>query len=183
MIVKLGPSRYQPRIYNGFDPKGKRIRVRGDICRTRKEAEKAERAMFDARDRGYNLVPSDLTVIALVKAYIDDCEKNGLADKTMQEYRGILDCRFRRHLGPLKAAKWKRAQVNAWVGALLEKGGRKKNKDEPRPLNPKTVKHAMALGSAAYRFGKRMAIVHEKPVRICEGTKGSRNACKDLDRR
>ena len=171
MIVKLGPSRYQPRIYNGFDPNGKRIRVRGEICRTRKEAEKNERAMFDARDRGFELVPSDLTIIDLIEAYIAECEKNGLADKTLQEYRGVLDCRFRQHLGPVKATKWKRAQVNAWVTMLLAKGGRKKKTDETRPLNPKTVKHAMALGNAAYRFGKRMEIVYANPFEFVKAPK------------
>lgn len=171
MIVKLGPSRYQPRIYNGFDRDGKRLRVRGAIYRTRKEAEKAERAMFDARDRGYELVPSDMTVVDLIEAYIADCEKNGLADKTLEEYRGVLDCRFRRHVGQLRAAKWKPAQVNAWVGMLLERGACKKKTSEPCPLNPKTVKHAMALGNAAYRFGKRMEIVHENPFEFVKRPK------------
>ena len=167
MIVKLGPSRYQPRIYNGIDRNGKRIRIRGEIYRTYKEAAKAERAMFDARDRGYELVPSDLSVVDLVEAYIADCEKNGLADKTLEEYRGVLDCRFRRHLGELRAAKWKPAQVNAWVAMLLARGAckktSKKETGDSSPLNPKTVRHAMALGNAAYRFGKRMEIVGENP--------------------
>jgi len=61
--------------------------------------------------------------------------------------------------------------VNAWVGVLLEKGGRKKKTGEPCPLNPKTVKHAMALGSAAYRFGKRLEIVHQNPFEFVKGPK------------
>lgn len=119
--------------------------------------------MFDARDRGYELIPSDLTVVDLVEAYIVNCEKNGLADKTLEEYRGVADCRFRRHLGELKAAKWKPAQVNAWVAMLLDRGACKKKTSDPSPLNPKTVRHAMALGNAAYRFGKRMEILDENP--------------------
>lgn len=70
MIYKLGPNRYQPRIYAGYDPSGRRIRARGAICRTLAEARRGERALLDARDQGHELVSTNLTVTSLIEAYI-----------------------------------------------------------------------------------------------------------------
>lgn len=154
MIRKLSSGRYQPRIDCGYDPAtGKRVRVKGEIYRTKAAALKAEREMRVAYERGHNIDPSDLTVVDLIERYIDDCEIRGLADKTIEQYRRILGSYFRPHVR-MKAAKWLPIHVSAWRTLLLERGGKDQKTDEARPLSAKTVTHAMRLGYGAYRFGK-----------------------------
>ena len=56
MIRKLDSGRYQPRIDCGYDPTtGKRVRVKGEIYTKESEAEKAEREMRVAYERGHNI--------------------------------------------------------------------------------------------------------------------------------
>ncbi|MGC2407608.1 MAG: site-specific integrase [Candidatus Cybelea sp.] len=179
MIRKRPSGRYQVQIDNGFDRAGKRLRIAGGAYRTKAEAQKAERAMLQARDRGFEFATSDATVVGLIELYVVECEKNGLSEKTVQEYRNMLDCRFRGFVS-VRAAQWKPAQVNAWIALLLERGGQKDENGKPRSLSAKTVKHAMALGNAAYRFGKRMEIVQRNPFEYVASPKLSKTPAKML---
>ena len=74
MIRKRPSGRYQVQIDNGFDRTGKRLRIAGGTYRTKAEAQKAERAMLQGRDRGFELATSDVTVVGLIELYIVECE-------------------------------------------------------------------------------------------------------------
>jgi integrase len=121
------------------------------VFRTRKEAERAEREALTARDRGIDIAPERVTIANLVERYVDERVSFGRAEKTIVEYRRLAKLYIEPHLGSKPVSKTKPAHVAEWLADLRLSGGVDKT-----PLSAKTCAHAVALLSAALRWGVRM---------------------------
>jgi integrase len=128
--------------------------------RTKAEAEKAENAAAFAHDSGLSLAPGTVTVADILAQYTAGREDLGRERKTTTEYQRQALLYIIPHLGRHLVAKLKPAQVNAWLSTLLRSGDQ-----DGRRLSAKTVHHAYALLSAAFRWAVHMELASRN---VCE---------------
>lgn len=104
-------------------------------ARTRKEAEaQAARLLASVAD-GVDVDPSKLTVAAHLRAWLDG--SHGLAAKTAERYRDLVEHQIIPHLGALPLQKLRPPHIVDWHTKLLKAGGQ-----GGRPLSARTVGHA-----------------------------------------
>jgi integrase len=130
--------------------------------KTKKEAEQAERAALDAKDRGVDVEPTTITVADLAERYVAQrrtLERCGL--KTAEEYERMVRLYIEPHFRGVPVRKLRPAAVSEWVVTLMRSGGR-----DGKPISAKTAKHAFALLSSALRWAVRQQIIVQN---VCDG--------------
>ena len=144
--------------------------------KTKKEAEQAERAELDARDRGVDVAPSTLIVAELVERYVRSRRSLGRCGiKTGEEYDRLIRLYIEPHFRSVVIKKLRPAAVSAWVATLMESGGR-----AGKPISAKTAKHAFALLSSAFRWGVKMQFVAQNVCDAAEAPTSPRSEARAL---
>jgi integrase len=148
----------------GFD--GKRLRRNLGTYHTYKEAERAERAALEARDRGIDLVPSATTVAELGERFFRDIAPRW-ADKTRQRADGLWKHNILPHVGGLTVARIKPAHIAELYSTLREKG----RADGKGGLSGRSVLHVHRLLHRMFGWAERMQLVGRNVIRSVEAPK------------
>ncbi len=131
---------------------GGRRRKSVGTFRTRKEAEAGERKVLEARDGGFNIAPSKLTVVELMKRFIEFCraEVEEHTAATIETYEQKSKLYIEPHLGGVLLSRLRPTHIAEWVTALRTSGGLNK-----KPLSPKTVRNVYGLlhGALSWALG------------------------------
>ena len=102
---------------------------------TRKEAEALAVKHLAAVADGLDVDPSRRTVAAHLSKWLDG--PHGLAGKTLERYRDLVEHQVIPHLGAMPLQKLRPAHIADWHAKLLKSGGQ-----GGRPLSARTVGHA-----------------------------------------
>ncbi len=145
--------------------------------KTKKEAEQAERAALEAKDRGVDVEPTTLTVADLAERYVAQrrtLERCGL--KTAEEYERVVRLYIEPHFRGVPVRKLRPAAVSEWVVTLMRGGGR-----NGKPISARTAKHAFALLSGALRWAVRQQIVFQNACDAAEAPTPKRSEARALE--
>ena len=153
-VYKRGDGLWQVLVDVDRGADGKRRRRALGTYPTRKKAEVAERDALSTRDRGVDLAPGTVTLAGLLDRYVQDRSALGRGEKTVEEYRRLVDLYVRPNVGALTLARLRPAHIAEWLTTIIARGGR--NGD---PISAKTARHAYALVNAGLRWGVRMELV------------------------
>src|SRR5215831_13778407 len=94
------------------------LRVRG----TRKDAERELARLVAAVHNGTLVEPSKITVAEYLRAWLSGA--HGLAGKTVERYRQLVEQQIIPHLGALSLQALRPAHVADWHSKLLTSGGK-----------------------------------------------------------
>jgi integrase len=119
----------------GVDANGKRRTRYANFRGTKREAQIELAKLVAAADAGTLVEPSKLTISDYAKAWLDG--PHGLAGKTAERYRQLVDQQINPHLGAMTLQKLKPSHVVDWHAKLLTGGGK-----AGRPLSARTTGHA-----------------------------------------
>jgi integrase len=114
---------------------GKRKTRYASFRGTKRDAEIELARLITAAAAGTLAEPSKTTVGAYLLAWMDG--PHGLAGKTAERYRQLIDAQIIPHLGTIVLQKLKPAHIADWHGKLIMGGGK-----DGRPLSARTVGHA-----------------------------------------
>jgi integrase len=144
--------------------------------KTKKEAEQAERAVLEAKDRGIDISPSMVTVADLADRYVRNrraLERCGI--KTVEEYDRVIRLYIEPHFRGALVKKLRPVAVSEWVVTLMQRGGR-----GGKPISAKTAKHAFALLSSSLRWGVKMQLVGHNVCDVSEPPTPARSEARAL---
>lgn len=119
IIRKRGEKCYQIRVSMGFDPKtGKRRRHEKTIHGTRKEAERYMREFVQSYETGRVVQSSDQALKDYLLYWIDNAKAGKLADRTVYDYRQIVELHFSGKIGKVELAKLRPMQIQDFYQTL-----------------------------------------------------------------
>jgi integrase len=139
-ILKRGGSSWRLKIPVPADGVGGRARIHYATVRgSRKDAERELGRLVNALHEGTLVNPNRITVGGYLQTWLQN-PHNGLAGKTCERYRQLLERQIVPHLGVIPLQKLRPSHITDWHGKLLTAGGA-----DGRPLAPRTVGHAHRL--------------------------------------
>jgi integrase len=174
-VYKRKSGRWQVCVDVDRGADGVRRRRKLGTFRTRKEAESAEREALAAFERGIDLSPRVVLLAEVMRRYLDDREHR-CGEKTIERYRELERLYIAPHLGGLALSRLRPAHISEWLSMLQKRGGAKKiSKDAtsapivtPRPLSPRTVRHAHSLLKSALLWAINLQLTATNPAAIVE---------------
>ncbi len=119
----------------GPDARGVRKTRYASFKGTKRQAEQELIRLLAAADAGTLVEPAKVTIAEYLRAWLDG--PHGLAGKTAERYRQLVDQQIIPHLGSVVLQKLRPIDVSAWHSRLITGGGK-----DNRPLSPRTVGHA-----------------------------------------
>ena len=131
------------------------ITVRGK----RQDAERELTRLVSAAHDGTLVEPSRVTLDEYLRMWID--ETQGLAGKTRERYRQLVEQQILPHLGALVLQKLRPAHIASWHAKLLKAGGKKGS-----PLTARTVGHAHRVLHCAVEQAVKNEIVSRNVVHV-----------------
>lgn len=174
-IYRRKSGRYAVLIDLDPTPTGLRRRRSLGTHATRKDAERAERAALEARDRGIDLSPRTTTVGDMMGRFIGDAGTR-CAAKSVERWSDLNRLNIAPSLGAIPLAKLRPAHVNALYAALLRDG----RKDGKGGLSARTVHHIHRLLFAAFAWAERMQLVARSVIRSVDPPRPPRTEAKYL---
>jgi integrase len=164
-ITRRGKASWRLKFDVGADPVTGKRRIRYQtVTGKRQDAERELARLVTAAHDGTLVEPSKLTLADYLRAWLDG--SHGLAPKTAERYRELVERQIIPHLGAVALQKLKPAHVADWHAILL-KSGRK----DGGPLAPRTVGHAhrvlhraLARAAATERVTRNVASVIRPPT-------------------
>jgi integrase len=124
---------------------------------TRRDAERELARLLHAANTGVLVDPSKLTVADYLRSWLDGA--HGLASKTAERYRQLVEQQIVPHLGALALQKLRPSHIQDWHQKLLASGGK-----GGAPLSPRTVGHAHRVLHRAYERALTAELVARNPV-------------------
>ena len=135
-VTKRGKSSWRLKFDVGRDPvTGKRLTRLLTVKGRRQDAERELARLVTAAHDGTLIEPSKVTLADYLRSWLNG--PHGLAPKTVERYRELVDRQIVPHLGALPLQKIRPAQVQEWHNALLKSG-----RIDGGPLSARTVGHA-----------------------------------------
>jgi len=175
-IYKRASGRYAVLVDQDASPSGARRRRSLGTFATRKEAERAEREAFTARDRGIELAPGRLTLQQLFERFVADGEARGLSGTTIHGQKQIWKrCGT---IAALPVSRLRPAHLAELYSSLIRigwDGGR-------GPLSSRSVGHTHALISTMLRWAVRLELAVRNVADAVEPPKGSKRVARAYQR-
>jgi integrase len=134
-VRRRGERSWELKFDVGVDGAGRRKTRYASFRGTKRDAEIELAKLVAAADAGTLAEPSKTTVDAYLLAWMDG--PHGLAGKTAERYRQLIDAQIIPHLGAIVLQKLKPAHIADWHDKLIRCGGK-----DGRPLSARTVGHA-----------------------------------------
>jgi len=134
-VRRRGERSWELKFDMGVDGKGQRKTRYASFKGTKREAEIELAKLVAAAAAGTLAEPSKTTVGAYLLAWMDG--PHGLAGKTAERYRQLIEAQIIPHLGAIVLQKLKPAHIADWHDKLIRGGGK-----DGRPLSLRTVGHA-----------------------------------------
>jgi integrase len=134
-VRRRGERSWELKFDVGVDSAGRRKTRYASFKGTKREAEIELAKLIAAADAGTLAEPSKTTVGAYLLAWIDG--PHGLAGKTAERYRQLIEAQIIPYLGAIVLQKLKPAHIADWHDKLIRGGG-----NDGRPLSSRTVGHA-----------------------------------------
>lgn len=134
-IRRRGSNSWELKFDAGTDGSGKRKTRYASFRGTKREAQIEMAKLIAADAAGTSGEPSKITVAEYLRSWIDG--PHGLAGKTAERYRQLIEAQIIPHLGNTAVQKLKPAQIADWHDKLIAGGGK-----DGRPLSPRTAGHA-----------------------------------------
>jgi integrase len=134
-VRRRGARSWELKFDVGVDASGKRKTRYASFRGTKRDAQIELAKLVAAADAGTLAEPSKTTVGAYLQAWMNG--PHGLAGKTAERYRQLIEAQIIPHLGTVAIQKLKPAHIADWHGKLIAGGGK-----DGRPLSSRTVGHA-----------------------------------------
>jgi integrase len=134
-IRRRGSHSWELKFDVGVDSAGRRKTRYASFKGTKREAEIQLAKLVAAAEAGTLAEPSKTMVGAYLLAWMDG--SHGLAGKTAERYRQLIEAQIIPHLGAIVLQKLKPAHIADWHDKLVRGGGK-----DGRPLSARTVGHA-----------------------------------------
>ena len=134
-VRRRGERSWELKFDVGVDGKGQRKTRYASFKGTKRDAEIELAKLVAAADAGTLAEPSKTTVGTYLLAWMDG--PHGLAGKTAERYRQLIEAQIIPHLGAIVLQKLKPAHIADWHDKLIRGGGK-----DGRPLSSRTVGHA-----------------------------------------
>jgi integrase len=134
-VRRRGERSWELKFDVGVDGKGQRKTRYASFKGTKRDAEIELAKLIAAADAGTLAEPSKTTVGTYLLAWMDG--PHGLAGKTAERYRQLIEAQIIPHLGAIVLQKLKPAHIADWHDKLIRGGGK-----DGRPLSARTVGHA-----------------------------------------
>jgi integrase len=150
-ITKRGKTSYRIKFELPLGKDGKRTYHTETVRGSYEDAERALARQISAMHGGTYVEASRETVAEFVRNWLDGL--HGLAGKTVERYRQLVEQQIIPHLGHVVLQKLRPAQVKDWHTTLLREGGK-----DGRALSAQTVQHAHRCLSTALTA----AVISEK---------------------
>lgn len=164
-ITRRGKSSWRLKFDLGTDPAtGKRLTRFVTVRGKRQDAEKELTRLLSAAHDGTLVEPSKVTVAEYLKGWMDGA--HGLANKTAERYRQLIDQQIVPHLGAVPLQKLRPAQVEEWHGILLRAGGK-----DGKPLSARTVGHAHRVLHRALERATKSELVSRNVAHVIKPPK------------
>jgi integrase len=189
-VYRRGSGRYAVLIDLESGATGRRRRKSIGTYRTKKEAQAAERAALQARDRGVDLSPANVTLSTVVDRFIESVT-NRLAPETVAGYAELWRLHAAPRLGGIALGKLRAAHLQQLYAELNRKEGRPgKILSSARVYSVHRMLHrvlrwAERTGLAEHNVARNVepprlgpssarAITPDEAARILEATQGTR---------
>jgi integrase len=130
----------------------------------RQDAERELARLIGAVHDGTNVEQSKVTVADYLRSWLSGA--HGLADKTAERYRQLVEQQIIPHVGALALQKLRPAHVADWHQKLLASGGK-----DGRPLSARTVGHAHRVLHRALERALKSELVARNVARAIEPPK------------
>ena len=134
-VRRRGSRSWELKFDVGVDSAGRRKTRYASFKGTKREAEIELAKLIAAADAGTLAEPSKTTVGAYLLAWMDG--PHGLAGKTAERYRQLIEAQIIPYLGAIVLQKLKPVHIADWHDKLAGSGGK-----DGRPLSARTVGHA-----------------------------------------
>jgi integrase len=134
-IRRRGKDSWELKFDVGIDGSGQRKTRYASVKGTKRKAQQELTRLLAAADGGTLGEPSKTSVEAYLRGGMDG--SHGLAGKTAERYRQLIDAQIIPHLGAIALQKLKPAHIADWHDKLIAGGGK-----DGRPLSARTVCHA-----------------------------------------
>ncbi len=134
---------------------------------TKKEAEKAEREALQARDHGFDIVPSRLTLDEVFARFMRDAEARNLSGTTLHRYRQLWA--YAAPISGTKVDRLRPVQLADLYANLQRAGGK-----DGRALAPRSVQHLHTLLHGMLAWAIRLELVARNVADAVEPPRGGR---------
>ncbi len=171
-IYKRKSGHYAVLIDLDPDARGKRRRKSLGTYRTHKEAERAERDALSARDRGIDIVPSQVTLDGLFRRYMFDAEARRLSGTTLHGYEQIW-----KRVAPLASIPVTKLKP-AHLAELFARLGRDGWTGGKGALSTRSIQHTHTLLSTILAWAVRLEIVGRNVAEAVSPPKGGRKSAQ-----
>jgi integrase len=166
-IRRRGAHSWELKYDVGIDERGIRKTRYASVKGTRRQAQQELIRLLAAADAGTLAEPSKTTVAGYLRTWMDG--PHGLAGKTAERYRQLIEAQISPHLGTIVLQKLKPAHMADWHDKLIASGGK-----DGRPLSSRTVGHAHRVLHRALARAAEIELVSRnvasviKPPRVDE---------------
>ena len=168
-VRRRGEHSWELKFDVGVNPATGRRKTRYTSFKGNKREAQVELAkLIAAADAGTLAEPSKITVAEYLRGWIDG--PHGLAGKTAERYRQLIEAQIIPHLGNTAVQKLKPAQIADWHDKLIACGGK-----EGRSLSPRTAGHAhrvlhraLARAAAGLELVSRNVASIVKPPKVAD---------------
>ena len=147
-ITRRGRNSWRIRFDLDADAAGQRRRHTATVHGKRQDAQRELTRLLGTAHAGTLVEPSSTTVADYLRGWLDST--HGLAGKTLERYRQLVEQQIIPHLGSTPLQKLRPAHIAAWHAVLLKSGGK-----DGAPLSARTTGRAhRALHTALARAAK-----------------------------
>ena len=154
-IRQRSPGSWQVSFDLGRDATGKRRTKAVTVRGTKAEAQRKLREMLTALDQGRNPVPSNMALRDWLDHWMaEEIHPPKRRQRTQETYRNVIDLHIVPHLGNLKLAKVKPADIQQLENRLSGH------------LSPQTVNKVHVVLSGAFKYALRMELIYRNPVAL-----------------
>ena len=137
---------------------------------TRKDAERAERDMLSAKDRGIDLTPSRVTMDALFERFMLDAEARNLSGTTLYGYRACWN-----RCAPIAKLPVERLKPAHLADLFTALGS------SPKLLAARTIGHTHALIKTLLAWAMRLELIGRNVAEIVEPPRGARRKSRPYE--
>jgi integrase len=159
-IRARGPNAWELKYDAGSDPvTGKRITRFKTVRGAKRDAQRELRAILTAVDGGTYADPSKMTLAAWLQQWLNEAQ-HGVARKTLQRYREIVELHLIPALGAIPLAKLRPVHIQGYYAQALASGRR----DGNGGLSAQTVVHHDRVLSVAMKRARALRLIPNNPV-------------------
>ena len=156
-IKKRADGRYEGRYVVGYDPGTGEVIRRSVYAKTLKECSKKLREATSAIDAGTYMEPAKMNMAQWMDAWCSDY-LGGVKQSTVSSYTAYAENHIKPHIGAVKLAALKPAQIQALYKKL------QKSEENPEGLSPKSIKNLHGVLHKALKQAVTLGYIRSNPA-------------------